>query len=188
MCLCCWIHIIHLFYLVTKWCFSAHDLVYVLWFLKCMKQRGRNRHTDCTIWGLYKCLSDSHWHRLYSSNPPWMTENNPKPTKRQDISLTAISSVSEQQMQFGEHVADCLTFKSREVPKQKNRGRGSVGLFGTRPSGLFWPVFQRSNVWLSYRNYFSRTNLFIEICVLSLCPKQARMVEDVLCLFQRAQI
>lgn len=53
--------------------------------------------------------------------------------------------------------------KGRRCQSRKNRECDCVGVFEARPSGLFWPTFQRSNAWLSYRNYFSRTNLFIEI-------------------------
>lgn len=79
--------------------------------------------------------------------------------------------------------------KAGSCQSRKNGERGSVGLFGPRPSGLFWPVFQRSTVWLSYHNYFSRTNLFIGISMstgllifMSLHPKQAKMAGDALCL------
>ncbi len=77
--------------------------------------------------------------------------------------------------------------KAGRCQSRKNRECGSVGLFEAQPSGLFWPVFQRSNVWLSYHNYFSRTNLFIEISrpIGLLHSKPARMARDALCLPQR---
>lgn len=73
---------------------------------------------------------------------------------------------------------------------RKNRERGSVSLFRARPSGLFWPMFQRSNVWLSYHNYFSRTNLFIEISmsigtVWACIQNRLKWPRDVLCLLRQ---
>lgn len=56
---------------------------------------------------------------------------------------------------------------------RKKRERGGVSLL--KASGLYWPVFQRSDAWISHRNYLSRTILFIAVWVLIalLHPEQA---------------
>lgn len=91
-------------------------------------------------------------------------------------------------MQFRELLKECLTeSKAGRCQSRKDRERGSVPSLEARPSGLYWSAFQRSNVWLSHRNYFSRTNLFIAVRVLIalLHPKQARSLGRSFCLLQR---
>lgn len=65
------------------------------------------------------------------------------------ISLTIQLTISDIPGNLSQIV---LTFKSREVPSRKH---GCVG--------LFWLCFRA--VWWSFHNYFSRENLFIDICV-----------------------
>lgn len=96
----------------SPWCLSGTlvcpwlCLCAFLLLTMCMCETETRTHTcahthskgqiDYTIWGLCKCLSDLCWRRLYSSKPPWMTENNPKPTQIRAISLTTTSFVSGQ--------------------------------------------------------------------------------------------
>lgn len=155
-----------LLYLLSKWYISPHGLVTALlflWFLRMERGEG-DRQIDCTIWGLYKCLSDSRRRRLCSSKPLRTTENNPKATERRAVSLTAIACVSEQQMRFGELVVSCLTRESTEVPeRQEHRAWQRLFLWGQAIQFVLACV--SSNVLLSYHNCYSRTTLFIEISV-----------------------
>lgn len=90
---------------------------------ECVSERERGLRS-------VQCLHDSSWCRQSSSKPPRMIENIPKETKT--LSLITISLKTLYHLALSlvfqcnkcnleSFVADCLTFRGREVPEQREQ-------------------------------------------------------------------
>lgn len=126
------------------------------------RERGRERQTDCRVL-INVCLTHTDADRI-PVNRHQMTKKKLKDRMwrlRPSFMLQRHKSNAE----------NCWT--AARCQSRKKRERGGVSLL--KASGLYWPVFQRSDAWISHRNYLSRTILFIAVWVLIalLHPEQA---------------
>ena len=136
--------------------FSAPGFVCVLFVLTaCVYETHTQRETVPYEVLINVCLTHTDA-GLYSSKPPRKTENKPKPTRK--------IGPYRLQLSFWFHSNKChlddLSQIVWHLKAERCQSRNNMSMrqrrfcLWARPSGLFWPVFQRSDVWLSYRNYF----------------------------------
>lgn len=141
------------FSLVTSLEFSLYVLVLTVWMCVCDTQGAKGRRTMPYEVFIHFCLTCSDAGCIPVNQCRWQKIIQNQLTDRSyHLQLSLLRQSNK-----------CNQKSLLQIIWHLKAGRcRERGLFRARPSGLFWPVFQRSTVWLSYHNYFSRTNLFID--------------------------